>query len=79
MTREEALAAIAERVGNRNLIKHMLATEAVMRGLADRLGESAETWGFAGLVHDIDVEETMETPERHGLVSAATFLSMEPR
>ncbi len=71
MTREEWLAAIGERVKNRNLIKHMLATEAVMRGLAERFGEDVEVWGLAGLVHDIDVEETMEDPDRHGLASAA--------
>lgn len=76
MTRDESLAAIRERVGNKNLIKHMLATEAVMRGLAERFDEDIETWGFAGLVHDIDVEETAETPERHGLVSAELLEGM---
>jgi predicted hydrolase (HD superfamily) len=34
MTREEAIAVINENCGNKNLIKHMLATEAVMVGLA---------------------------------------------
>ena len=76
MTRDESLAAIRERVRNRNLIKHMLATEAVMRGLAERFGEDVETWGYAGLVHDIDVEETAEEPERHGLVSAELLAEM---
>ncbi len=70
MTREEGLAAIKQRVRNRNLIKHMLATEAVMRGLASRFGEDEEDWGLAGLVHDIDFEETADDPERHALVSA---------
>jgi len=76
MTREEGLAAIRERVGNRNLIKHMLATEAVMRGLASRFGEDEDAWGLAGLVHDIDFEETAEDPERHGLVSAEILRGM---
>jgi putative nucleotidyltransferase with HDIG domain len=70
MTREEALAVINENCGNRNLIKHMLATEAVMVGLAERLGEDAESWALAGLLHDLDYEETVLDPDRHGLVSA---------
>ena len=76
MTREESLAVIEERVSNRNLLKHMLATEAVMRGLAERFGEDGEAWGLAGLVHDVDVEETAEAPERHGLVSAELLTGM---
>ena len=36
MDREAALKAIQENVKNENLIKHMLATEAIMRALARR-------------------------------------------
>ncbi len=76
MTREESLALLRERVSNGNLLKHMLATEAVMRGMAVRFGEDVDEWGLAGLVHDVDVEETAETPERHGLVSAELLAGM---
>jgi putative nucleotidyltransferase with HDIG domain len=76
MRREEALAAIMARCGNRNLIKHMLATEAVMSGLAEKLGEDIDTWAMAGLVHDLDYEETVDDPERHGLVSAEILEQM---
>ena len=48
MTRDEAIAAIKENCGNRNLMKHMLATEAVMVGLAERLGEDVPSWALAG-------------------------------
>ena len=58
MNRQEAIDSIKENVENKNLIKHMLATEAVMRALAKRLKEDEEEWGLAGLVHDIDVELT---------------------
>ena len=58
MTREEALDSIKANVGNENLIKHMLATEAIMRALARRFGEDEEEWGLTGLLHDIDVELT---------------------
>ena len=56
MDRNEALKAIREKVKNENLIRHMLATEAIMRALAKRFGSDEEEWAMAGLLHDIDVE-----------------------
>jgi putative nucleotidyltransferase with HDIG domain len=56
MTRDEALQAINANVKNQNLIKHMLATEAIMRALARKLNEDESVWGMAGLLHDIDVD-----------------------
>jgi len=47
MDRETALKAIQENVKNENLIKHMLATEAIMRALARRFTENEEAWGLA--------------------------------
>ena len=58
MDRETALNSVKENVRNGNLIKHMLATEAVMRALARRFGENEDEWGLAGLLHDIDIELT---------------------
>ena len=58
MTREEALDSVKANVENENSIKHMLATEAIMRALAKRLGEDEEEWGLTGLLHDIDMELT---------------------
>ena len=70
MTRDEAWELVSAKVKNKNLQKHMLASEAIMRALARHLGEDEEKWGLAGLIHDIDYEETYDDPERHGLVSA---------
>ncbi|MBN1368881.1 MAG: HDIG domain-containing protein [Dehalococcoidaceae bacterium] len=56
MERQEALAAVEAKIKNRNLIKHMLATEAIMRSLARNLGKDVELWGITGLLHDIDME-----------------------
>jgi len=58
MERNEVLDSVKANVENENLVKHMLATEAVMRSLARRLGEDEEEWGLTGLLHDIDVELT---------------------
>ena len=56
MNREEALESVRANVESGDQIKHMLATEAIMRALARRFGEDEEEWGFTGLVHDIDIE-----------------------
>ena len=59
-TAKELLKAYVKRA---NLYKHCLATGAVMRALAERLGEDAELWHLVGLLHDLDVELT--SPEEH--------------
>ncbi|MCL5037545.1 MAG: HDIG domain-containing protein [Chloroflexi bacterium] len=69
MDRNRAMELIGEHVKSPNLKKHMLAAEAVMRALARRFGEDEELWGLTGLLHDLDVEETEKTPERHGYVT----------
>ena len=54
--RDEILDSIHGNVQDKNTIRHMLATEAIMRALAKKLGEDEEEWGIAGLIHDIDME-----------------------
>jgi len=54
--REEALVLLQEHVKTPNMIKHCLASEAVMRTLAQHVGEDPEKWGLAGLLHDLDAE-----------------------
>jgi putative nucleotidyltransferase with HDIG domain len=70
MTREEALDSIEANVENENLIKHMLATEAIMQALARRLGEDEEEWGLTGLLHDIDMELTEGDMNIHSKLGA---------
>jgi putative nucleotidyltransferase with HDIG domain len=70
MDRAEALQLVKSRVKNKNLVKHMLATEAVMRRLARHFDEEEELWGLTGLLHDLDYDETVEDFPRHGLVTA---------
>ena len=70
MTREEVLDSVKANVENGNLIKHMLATEAIMRALAKRLGEEEEEWGLTGLIHDIDMELTGGDMSQHSKLGA---------
>lgn len=68
--RSEVLVLIAAAVANRNLRRHMVATEAVMRAVAARLGADQDIWGLAGLAHDLDAEQTGDDFTRHGAQAA---------
>jgi len=60
ITRERALRLIEEHVENKNIIKHMLATEIMMKTLAKKYEpEKEEEWGMAGLLHDGDYCESV--------------------
>lgn len=70
MSRDEALALLREHVSQENLVKHCLASEAIMRKLAAKLGKDEDLWGMIGLLHDIDFEETKDAPEQHTLIGS---------
>jgi len=67
MDREEALKLLRKYVSNENLIKHCLATAAIMKGLAKRLGEDENRWEITGLLHDIDYELVDGDMSKHGV------------
>ena len=74
MTRPDALEILKSYVSNPNLIKHMLACEAIMIELCKKLNPNADEiminkWGVTGLLHDVDYELTRENPEKHGLMA----------
>jgi putative nucleotidyltransferase with HDIG domain len=69
MDRNTAYELVQTHVKNKNLRKHMIAVEAVMRELAKRLGEDEERWGLAGLLHDLDYDQTVDDFPRHGHVT----------
>ena len=48
-------------IQNENLRKHCYAVESCMKFYADKLGEDAEKWGSAGLLHDLDWEMYPDT------------------
>ncbi|MDD5288019.1 MAG: HD domain-containing protein [Dehalococcoidales bacterium] len=70
MNRDETLKAVRTNVKNENLVRHMLATEAIMRALARRSGENEDEWGIAGLLHDIDLELIKDDMNVHSKHSA---------
>jgi len=55
MDRQKALDFLKKHLQQENIIKHLLATEAVMGALFDRIKEGErEDWIMAGLLHDGD-------------------------
>ena len=64
MNRDEAVALLHEWVENEGLRNHMLSVEAALRFYAARAGGDPDTWGLAGLMHDLDWEKY---PEEHPL------------
>ncbi|MBN1192608.1 MAG: HDIG domain-containing protein [Coriobacteriia bacterium] len=73
MDRAAALSLTRDRIPNKNLVNHCIATEVIMEALARHfgLGEAdVERWALAGLLHDLDYAETAEDFDRHGVVTA---------
>lgn len=70
MNRQEAFDLVQSRLKDGPTFKHCLACEACMRALAQRFGEDPDVWGLAGLVHDMDLDETENDRERHSVVAA---------
>ncbi len=68
-TRDDAYKLLREHVKTDYMIKHSVATEAIMKGLAKKLNQNEEKWGMAGLLHDLDFEETGEDLKKHTLVT----------
>lgn len=63
--RKLLLSIVNEHIQNKNLVKHCLAAEAVMRSLAKKLGEPEDRWGALGLIHDADWEVTAKDHANH--------------
>jgi putative nucleotidyltransferase with HDIG domain len=64
--RKKALALLRKYIKTENTVKHMLATEAIMKALAKRFKPEKEAvWAMAGLLHDLDYE-VMADEKEHG-------------
>lgn len=79
MTREQAYNLMTEMLQSRNLQKHGLAVEAIMRALCNYLREkhpelpaeefNESEWAIVGLLHDADYELIEKDPKKHTLVT----------
>jgi putative nucleotidyltransferase with HDIG domain len=70
MEREAAITLLRQYVHGEPLIKHCLATGAIMRAAAGFFSEDAARWDEIGILHDIDFEYVEEDMKQHGLAGA---------
>lgn len=76
ISHETAVNFLNQHIKNPNMVKHCLASEAVLKALAIRLSKDQEEWAIAGLLHDIDVEITEGDPMKHGPYAAGMLEGM---
>lgn len=69
MDRSAALDLVRKYSEKDITFRHLVSVEGVMEALAAHFGEDEARWGLAGLFHDLDQDQTHETPERHGYQS----------
>jgi putative nucleotidyltransferase with HDIG domain len=65
ITYEQAKELFYKHIKDPAIRNHCRESEVVMRALAKRLGEDEELWGIAGLLHDIDFDETKNDVSQH--------------
>lgn len=70
VNRKKAWEILTSNMENKNLIRHCLAVETVMRALARHFGEDEEVWGVVGLLHDGDYEKAKDDPKQHTILMA---------
>lgn len=66
MNREDACTLMSSFLEKENLRIHCLATAAIMKALATRMGGDPEQWELIGILHDIDYEVVGGDMRRHG-------------
>ena len=79
ITRAQALDFLNSKLSNKNIIKHLIATEALMGGVYDtlsakgvtndELGGTKEEWMMSGLLHDGDYVESVPMDKQGVIVS----------
>ena len=67
ISKNRAIELLNEHLGNENLKKHCFASAAIMKAMANHFQQPAEEWEITGLLHDLDYDNTRETPEKHAL------------
>jgi predicted hydrolase (HD superfamily) len=76
ISRENALKLLNQHVKSMTMVKHSLASEAVLRAIAMKMKKDPEEYGIAGLLHDVDVEITQADSFKHGPYAAGMLESL---
>ena len=70
ITREQAIELLKSMPQQQSDWNHYLESEAIMKALAEKLGEDAEYWAMLGLLHDVDWALTKEDLKEHCIKAA---------
>lgn len=70
MTAEEALGRVEAHLGTSKRAVHSIFVGSTMKGLAQVVGASAQTWEVVGLCHDLDFFDTVDDRRQHGVLVA---------
>jgi uncharacterized protein len=65
ITRDQAWELITKYNTEKSDLNHYLESEAVMKAVANKIGEDPEYYGMLGLIHDIDWGITKNNPQNH--------------
>lgn len=69
ISRERALELLDQHLENDNLRRHSIASAAVMKAFAAKVGAPTQEWELVGLLHDLDYDKTREDMQQHALVT----------
>lgn len=73
INREQAIELLKSMPQKESDMNHYLESEAVMKAVAERLGEDVEYWAMLGLLHDVDWALTRENWEEHCIKAEHTL------
>ncbi|MCK4633614.1 hypothetical protein KAT42_02180 [Candidatus Bathyarchaeota archaeon] len=63
---------------NTSRFSHALIASAMMKKTAERLGESSLEWELVGLLHDLDIDETRNNMNKHGIIASEALKGKLP-
>ena len=70
ITYEQAVKLVEQNVKGKNRRNHMYAVEAICRRLAQVYNKDEHIFGLAGLLHDIDYDQTAKDPKQHSIIGS---------
>lgn len=79
LTYEDGMSLLKESGVTPSLLRHAIASAAVMKAFAKKLQQDEVLWEITGLLHDLDYPQTEQAPEKHGLESARQLQDKLPQ
>jgi putative nucleotidyltransferase with HDIG domain len=78
ISRERAKLFLEKELHDSRRIGHSLAVAGMMESLARQFKADPEEWYLTGLLHDIDLPETMDRLAMHGIVAGEKLKGLLP-